>query len=103
MHTWVKRSPTYDLIEVFEGGEHGIVACAYAGTLGAPVLFARRYFGELTALSGDRGAKPILEARRAEVARVPFPEGATDLNTPEDYQQFLDADSRDAGRPPDPR
>jgi len=91
------------LIEVFEGGEHGIVASAYAGTVGAPALFARRYFGELTALRGDRGAQPVLLARGAEVARIAFPEGSTDLNTPEDYQQFLDADSRDAGRPPDPR
>jgi len=91
------------LIEVFEGTEHGIVASAYAGTVGAPALFARRYFGELTALSGDRGAKPILEARRSEVASVPFPEGSTDLNTPADYQRFLDADSRDPGRPPDSR
>jgi molybdenum cofactor cytidylyltransferase len=91
------------LIEVFERGEHAIVACAYAGTAGAPALFARRFFGELTALSGDRGAKPILEARQSEVALVAFPEGATDLNTPEDYERFLAAFSLGAGRPSDSR
>jgi molybdenum cofactor cytidylyltransferase len=86
------------LIEVFEGGEHGIVASAYAGTVGAPALFARRHFGELTALSGDRGAKSVLLAHPAETARVPFPDGSIDLNTPEDCQRFLAADSRNAGR-----
>jgi molybdenum cofactor cytidylyltransferase len=85
------------LIEVFEGTEHGIVASAYAGTVGAPALFARRHFGELTALSGDRGAKSVLLALRAEVVRVAFPEGSIDLDTPEDYQRFLDADSCAAG------
>jgi len=83
------------LIEVFEGGEREIVACTYAGTFGAPALFSPRHFAELTTLSGDRGAKSILQAREAEVAQVPFPEGATDLDTPEDYQSFLE---RERGR-----
>jgi len=78
------------LIEVFESGEREIVACTYAGSVGAPALFSRRHFTELAALSGDRGAKSVLEARGAEVARVPFPEGATDLDTPADYQRFLE-------------
>ena len=78
------------LIEVFEDGEREIVACTYAGTVGAPALFSRRHFAELTTLIGDRGARSILEAREAEVAQVPFPEGATDLDTPRDYQRFID-------------
>jgi molybdenum cofactor cytidylyltransferase len=77
------------LIEVFEGGEREIVACSYAGTVGAPALFARPHFSELTALRGDRGAKSVLEAHEAELAQVPFPDGATDLDTPEDYQKFI--------------
>jgi molybdenum cofactor cytidylyltransferase len=86
------------LIEVFEDGEREIVACAYEGAVGAPALFSRRYFADLTALRGDRGAKSVLEAREAEVAQVPFPEGATDLDTPRDYQHFLTTNSRGAGR-----
>jgi molybdenum cofactor cytidylyltransferase len=76
------------LIEVFEGGERGIVACTYAGTVGAPALFSRRHFADLIALHGDRGAKSVLEAGEAELARIPFPGGATDLDTPEDFQRF---------------
>jgi molybdenum cofactor cytidylyltransferase len=78
------------LIEVFEGSEREIVACTYAGTVGAPALFSRRHFADLTSLSGDRGAKSVLHSHEAEVARVPFSEGAADLDTPEDYQRFLE-------------
>ena len=87
------------MIEVFEGGEREIVACSYAGTVGAPALFSRRHFAELTALRGDRGAKSVLEARAAEVARFPFPEGAADLDTPRDYQRLVEGDSRGARDP----
>jgi molybdenum cofactor cytidylyltransferase len=78
------------LIAVFEGGEREIVACAYAGTVGAPALFSRRHFADLASLRGDHGAKSLLEARAAEVAQVSFPEGATDLDTPEDYRRFIE-------------
>ena len=78
------------LIEVFEGGEGEIVACSYAGSLGVPALFSPRHFADLTALSGDRGAKALIESRDAEVAQVPFPDAATDLDTPRDYQRFLE-------------
>ena len=82
------------LIEVLDGGEREIVACTYAGTVGAPALFSRRHFADLTRLTGDRGAKSLLEARGAEVAQVPFPEGGTDLDTPEDYQRFIERGHR---------
>jgi len=91
------------LIEVFEGGEREIVACSYAGTVGAPALFSPRHFAELTTLRGDRGAKSVLEARGAEVAQVPFPEGSIDLDTPRDYQRFLTAHGRGAGGSPGDR
>ncbi|WP_243293810.1 nucleotidyltransferase family protein [Geothrix mesophila] len=57
-------------------------ACAYAGTLGIPAVLPRRCFPELLALRGDAGAKAILlrEAARS----LPFPEGAHDLDSPED-------------------
>jgi molybdenum cofactor cytidylyltransferase len=87
---WIHSALLDRLIEIFEAGERGIVACSYAETLGAPALFSRRHFADLSSLSGDRGAKSVLEARAAEVAQVPFPEGATDLDTPRDYQRFLE-------------
>jgi molybdenum cofactor cytidylyltransferase len=61
-------------------------ACAYADTLGIPAVVPRRLFAELTALRGEQGAKAILQ-REGAVA-LPFPEGAFDLDTPEDLGRF---------------
>jgi CTP:molybdopterin cytidylyltransferase MocA len=61
-------------------------ACAYAGTLGIPAVVPRRLFPDLLALRGDRGAKAIL--LREQAAALPFPEGAQDLDTPEDLARF---------------
>jgi len=58
------------------------VACAYGGSLGVPAILPARFFPELLALVGDRGAKPIL--LRENTRSIPFPEGAWDLDTPED-------------------
>jgi molybdenum cofactor cytidylyltransferase len=59
-------------------------ACGYGDTLGVPAVFPRRYFAELSALTGDRGAKSILQREAAAV--MPFPEGEADLDTPEDLE-----------------
>ena len=75
------------LIEAYLGREDRtatMAACAYAGTLGAPALFAREEFGRLLALEGDRGARDLLRARAGRVVRVSWPEGARDVDSVED-------------------
>ena len=67
-----------------------IVACAYADTLGTPVLFTHKYFGQLLQLKGDSGAKKILGTFREDVAAVEFPQGAIDIDTLEDYERLMD-------------
>lgn len=71
-------------------GESGspLVASAYGETRGVPALFRRELFPELLALTGPEGARRVLQAHAAETAAVPFPEGAFDLDTPEDYARF---------------
>lgn len=64
-----------------------MVASAYAGTLGVPALFAASCFARLRSLGGDAGAKGLLRSQPNDVASVPFPEGALDLDTPEDYER----------------
>lgn len=61
-------------------------ACAYAGTLGIPAVLPRRLFPDLQALRGDLGAKALLW--REDTAALPFPEGAADLDTPEDLDRI---------------
>lgn len=57
------------------------------GTPGHPVLFPRRYFAELQALSADEGARGVLCAHAETVETVPLPaqHALTDLDTPEDW------------------
>jgi molybdenum cofactor cytidylyltransferase len=74
------------IIAAGEDAAAGLVACEYAGTLGAPALYARRHFDALRRLRGDRGGKFLLEAHRDTVVRVPFAPAAVDVDTPEDYE-----------------
>lgn len=77
------------LFQMQHDGGKGIVACAYAGTVGTPVLFSRRYFEHLLSLEKEEGAKKIIAAYSDDVATVDFPEGEIDIDTPEDYERFL--------------
>ena len=67
----------------------GLIACTYSETLGTPVLFAQSYFKELLMLSGDAGAKQLLKRYPDDVATVPFPEGAIDIDTEEDFEKII--------------
>jgi molybdenum cofactor cytidylyltransferase len=60
-----------------------LVASRYAsGALGVPALFARRYFPELSRLTGDRGARALFTRHRDDLATVAFPDGDLDIDTP---------------------
>jgi molybdenum cofactor cytidylyltransferase len=62
-----------------------IVAAEYAGTRGVPALFSRALWPELLALDNAGGAKSVIVRHAAEVAGFPFPEAATDIDTPDSY------------------
>jgi molybdenum cofactor cytidylyltransferase len=66
----------------------GMVGCAYNETIGTPVLFDRKYVGDLLKLSGQQGAKKLLQAFPEDVAVVPFPLGSVDIDTPGDYERL---------------
>lgn len=65
-----------------------IMASEYAGTIGPPAIFHQKLFGELAALTGQQGAKRVMEAHRAQLVSVDFPEGALDIDTPEDWERI---------------
>ena len=70
-------------------GEKAIVAPVYRGTQGTPVLFAAEVFGELAALSGDAGARGVVQARPERVELVHFDVAMpADVDTPEDYARL---------------
>jgi molybdenum cofactor cytidylyltransferase len=66
-----------------------IAACYYAQVLGTPALFHKSIFNDLLALKGDIGAKKIINAKEKEVAKLHFENGVIDIDTLEDYEQFI--------------
>ncbi len=75
-----------DLLDLYRHSGGRPAACAYAGTLGIPAVLPAHLFPDLRALRGNRGAKVIL--LREGAASLPFPEGARDLDRPEDLDRF---------------
>lgn len=76
------------LYETHLSAPANIVACTYAGTIGTPVLFVKKYFDQLLQLKGNEGAKKILLANMADVTTIDFPQGAIDVDTPRDYENL---------------
>jgi molybdenum cofactor cytidylyltransferase len=74
-----------DLRERFETTGARMVACEYAGTVGVPALFDRSLFAELLKLPNSQGAKSVLQCHAADVVRLVWPDGAADIDTPEDH------------------
>jgi molybdenum cofactor cytidylyltransferase len=77
------------LLQTFRETGKTIVAPLYRGVQGNPVLFAAAVFPELRTLTGDRGARSLVEQDASRVALVPFdlPMPA-DLDTLEDYERL---------------
>lgn len=66
----------------------GIAAAHYGGRNAAPALFRREHFPALTALTGEEGARRLLNDHPETVTTVALPELALDLDTPQDYAAF---------------
>jgi molybdenum cofactor cytidylyltransferase len=77
------------LITVYQSTPCSIVASAYAQVLGVPALFRDQHFPELLKLDSNAGAKQLIQRHLDQVHSVPFPAGAIDLDTPQEYQAFL--------------
>ncbi len=70
----------HGLLEAWSGSENEIVATAYAGTAGPPVLFARGAFPDLLGLRGDTGARTLFDDERFDLKTVLFEPAATDVD-----------------------
>lgn len=82
----VETQDMLHLAALFGGGSGPILrATAEDGTPGHPVLFPRRCFEALQALSGDQGARSILKSEKVQTVPLPGRHALTDLDTPEDW------------------
>lgn len=62
-----------------------IVAAHYSGRNGAPALFRHEHFHTLAHLTGEEGARRLLNGDLGAVASVNLPALELDLDTPDDY------------------
>jgi molybdenum cofactor cytidylyltransferase len=76
-----------DLVGNWRDSPDSIVASAYAGTSGPPVIFPRRYFAQLMALEGDQGARSIIKSSPDRVRLISFEAAALDVDRPEDLPE----------------
>lgn len=86
---FISASLVHQLIEVHHRTNKPIVASEYANTVGVPALFSHVLFPVLMTLPADRGARYVIQNHAQAIARVSFPLGAIDIDTPGDYKQFL--------------
>jgi molybdenum cofactor cytidylyltransferase len=82
------------LLDAFRTSGKAIVAPRYRNGRGNPVLFSREIFAELREISGDQGARSVVERDPRRVALVdvdlPMPQ---DVDTPEDYGRLRSPDN----------
>lgn len=81
----ISLSVLNELIATQQRTTKQIVTCDYGQSLGPPALFHKKYFPEIMQLTGDAGAKKIIQQHINDVATVSFPEGKIDIDTQADY------------------
>jgi molybdenum cofactor cytidylyltransferase len=72
------------LVSAYHSTGRSIVAAGFAGRLAAPALFGHEHFSTLAHLTGEEGARSLLNDNPDRVAAVELPELAVDLDTPDD-------------------
>lgn len=77
------------LIQQFHVSPQSIVASHYNNTDGVPAIFPSTLFEQLLRIGDDQGAKKVLQQNRQNLISVDFPDGAIDLDTPEDYDKLI--------------
>lgn len=70
-------------------GGKAAAACGYGGGLGVPALFGRELLDELLSLPDGSGSRQLIAGLAENVATVAFPEGAMDIDTPQDCRKHL--------------
>lgn len=79
---WIQPHTVIELVAL--SGQYPIVAPVHAGTRGHPVIFRRELWGELAALSGDRGAQGLLRRHGVHTLATEDTGVLRDVDTPQD-------------------
>lgn len=66
-----------------------VAASFYKNRKGVPAFFHKELFRDLLQLKGDKGARDIIRKYENRSASVPFPLGAIDIDSPEEYENLI--------------
>lgn len=84
---FLNRSILLSLINKYQQTKKGIIASSYNGIQGTPVLLSSAYFTHLYNLTGDKGARVILQQFPEDIETIEFERGELDIDTMEDYER----------------
>jgi molybdenum cofactor cytidylyltransferase len=76
------------MINTFQNSSTNLIASGYSDTYGVPALFGREFFQEIMNIEDGEGAKAILRKHEHQLTVLECPEGAVDIDTPQDYAAF---------------
>ena len=76
------------LARAWDGSRDALIATAFNGSVGPPVLFGRAYFDRLAKLGGDAGAKALLREAGDALVTIRCDEAAIDIDRPADLEQL---------------
>jgi molybdenum cofactor cytidylyltransferase len=82
----VKSQHLQKLISFFDG--HRPVCSYYQQSVGVPAIFPKVNFDALAKLSGDKGAKALLQGMADDMLRLPLPEASFDIDRPGDLARW---------------
>ena len=76
------------MINMYHNSSVNLIASGYGETYGVPALFGSEFFDEILQLDDADGAKRVLRNHEHLVTILECPEGAIDIDTPQDYANF---------------
>jgi len=77
------------LIDQNQESKSPVTASGYNQILGVPAVFSQELFAALLQIGDETGASTVIRENRNATVVVDFPEGAVDLDTPEDLSSYL--------------
>jgi len=79
----------HEIIKIWRENPDKIVASNYADTVGVPAIIPKKYFDAIKKLTGDVGAKKLIDSFSENLLTIHLPEAEFDIDTKKDFTDLL--------------